>query len=102
MAATTIPVPTSGLVTAKRTFWRAGLTAGAFAAATICATVSVARAAGVSAAVGGEPIPLLGFAQLTLVGALIGIGLARVLSTRARFPRSAFLRLTAALTALSI
>ncbi len=37
-----------------------------------------------------------------MIGALIGVALARVLSRRATWPRSTFVRTTVALTALSI
>jgi hypothetical protein len=56
----------------------------------------------VAVAVGGERIPILGFAQLTLIGALLGIGLAKLTTRRASRPRHMFVRVTVALTALSI
>jgi peptidoglycan/LPS O-acetylase OafA/YrhL len=46
-------------------------------------------------------IPLLGFAQLTFVGAVIGGVLLAVLNRRSDRPRHRFLQVTAALTALS-
>ena len=79
-----------------------GLIAGAIAAVTTTAIVLIAHAAGEDVAVGGEQIPVVAFAQFVLVGTLIGIALARVLSRRARRPRSTFVRTTVALTALSI
>ena len=52
-------------------------------------------------AVDGESIPLAGFAQLTLVGALMGVAIAR-LCGRTRAPRRTFAAVTVALTALSV
>lgn len=106
-ATTTATVPVTATdegstVTDRRRVWPAGLASGVAAAAATTITVLIARAGGVGVAVQGEEIPLLGFAQLTLVGALIGIALARVLSRRARRPRSTFVRTTVALTALSV
>ena len=79
-----------------------GLISGGIAAVATSATVLVAHAAGVAVAVGGKQIPVAGFAQLVLVGALIGIALARMFSRRAQRPRSTFVRTTVVLTALSI
>ena len=62
----------------------------------------MASAAGVSFADStGASIPIAGFAQLTLVFSLIGVGLAAVLARRARHPRSTFVRTAVALTVLS-
>ena len=106
MTATTMPTSTHRTVldTPTRTprVLVPGLVAGAVAAVAVSATVLVAHAAGDPVAVGGQPIPVAGFVQLELVGALLGVGLARVLSRRAARPRSTFLRTTVALTALSI
>src|SRR5207249_2025500 len=61
------------------------------------------HAAGVSfAGSDGKQIPLAGFAQLTLVFSVVGILLARSIGRRASQPRSTFVRVTAALTALSV
>ena len=64
-------------------------------------TAAVASALDVSLKVGGEAIPVLGFAQLTFVAAIIGTVLAVVLSHRARRPQHTFVVTTIALTALS-
>lgn len=81
---------------------RTGLAAAATAAAATTAVAAAGNAAGISLDVGGEPIPLFGFTQLTAVGALIGLVLAVVLARRARHPRTTFTRTTVALTALSL
>jgi hypothetical protein len=53
-------------------------------------------------AVGGAPIPVSGFATLTAVFSVVGLALAMVLARTARRPRTAFVRTTIALTALSL
>jgi hypothetical protein len=79
-----------------------GLIAAAAAAGATTAVAAVARAAGVSLAVDGDQIPLLGFTQLTFTFAVIGLILAAVLRRRATDPRRAFVRSTVALTAASL
>jgi len=106
MTATTTPASTHDIVldapTTPPRLLVPGLISGAIAAVATSATVLVAHAVGEDVAVGGEQIPVAGFAQFVLVGALIGIALARVFSRRAQRPRSTFVRTTVVLTALSI
>ena len=64
--------------------------------------VASARAADVAVAVQGERIPVVGFAHFTLVGALIGVLLAKALARRARQLRRTFITTTLVLTALSL
>ena len=92
----------TGTVGSPTRLWRAGLAAGAVAAAATTATVGLARAIGEAVAVGGEQLPLAGFALFVLLGALVGIVLAMVTSRRASRPRPTFVRTTVVLTALSI
>ena len=105
VAATHPAVATAVAVAVERTrrfpVLRAGLASGAVAAVATTVVAAVAVAADVPVAVGGEEIPLLGFAQLTLVGALLGVAIAR-LCGRARHPRRAFVVTTGVLTALSL
>ncbi len=75
--------------------WRSGLTTGAVAAAVTTILVVVMRAAGIPTDVEGEPIPLLGFAQMVFLGTVIGIPMARRMRT------TSFVRATVVLTALS-
>lgn len=83
--------------------WRAGAAAGLAAAAATTAVAATARHFGVSFETApGEAIPLLGFAQLTLVFTAVGIVIARAMARRARRPRSTFVRTTVVLTALSL
>lgn len=88
--------------TSRRPLWRVAVASGAVAAAATTLTAVVARAAGVDLAISGEEIPLAGFPQLTMVGALLGLVLAKVLASRVRRARTMFVRVTVALTALSI
>jgi hypothetical protein len=95
---TTTATRTSTTQAAARTrvpTWRSGLGTGAVAAAATSAVVVALRTAGVDLNAQGEPIPLAGFAQMVMLGAVIGIVLARHLR------RTAFLWATAVLTALS-
>ena len=98
---TTSPVTTSTAVAESGSLWRSALVCGAVAAATTTAIAAVADAAGVSFENDGEPIPLMGFAQMTLLGTLLGLVIAR-LCRRAAHPRAMFVRITVALTALSL
>ena len=100
---TATPLTTTRSTAAARTcrLWRPALASGVVAAVATTAIAAVARAAGVSFATDGEPIPLIAFAQMTLLGALLGFVIAR-LCRRATRPRGMFVRLTVALTALSV
>lgn len=73
---------------------RAALTSGALAAVATTAVAAAASAAGVPLEIDGEAIPLAGFAQLTLVGAVLGGLIAAAMNRYAAQP-------TAVLTALS-
>jgi peptidoglycan/LPS O-acetylase OafA/YrhL len=104
---TTTDTITSSAATARsrtgvRSIWKATGVSGIAAAIAVTIIAAVARAAGARLDVGGEEIPLLGFAQLTLAGAVIGGVLATVLHKRARRPQRTFVVTTVVLTALSI
>lgn len=93
---------TASIAIPKRNSLRfATLTAGVAAAAATTATAAAVHAAGVSLEVGGAPIPLAGFAQMTLLGAVIGGLLVAVINRRSESPRQRFYQAAAALTALS-
>ena len=81
--------------------WRSGLTTGVIAAVVTTVAAVAAHAAGVSFEIEGEMIPWAGYAQMVLLGTVIGIVLARQLARRASSPRSTFVRTTIVLTALS-
>ncbi len=87
MAVTTIPTITesteSTLATTAAPLWRPGLKAGVVAAAATTAIAGVASALGVSFETApGDAIPLLGFAQLTLVFTMVGALIARTIQRR--------------------
>lgn len=102
---TTANAPTrtiSALATARPSVWKHGLGAAAFASVATTALAAVASAAGVSFAdPTGASIPVPGFAQVTFVLAMIGVGIATVIARTARRPRSMFVRTAVALTVLS-
>lgn len=91
--------------TARKSVWKHGIVAAIVAAAVITGLAYVAVQAGVSFVDPAKPelpIPLLGFAELTFVFSLIGVGLAAIFARKARHPRSTFIRTTLVLLALSI
>ena len=80
---------------------RAALASGAVAAVATTAVAAVADAAGVPFAVDGEAIPLLGFAQMTLLGAVLGGLLAAAANRYRTNPRRSFVQAAVVLTVLS-
>jgi amino acid transporter len=87
----------------RRPLWKHGVAAAAIAAVTTTVLAAVASAAGVSFAdSSGASIPIAGFAQLTLVFSLIGVGMAAVMARKARRPRTTFVRTAVVLTVLSV
>lgn len=99
---TTTTFSTSTSTSTAAAFWRPAAVAAIGAAAATTAIAAIAHAAGVSLAIEGEQIPLMGFANLTLIFSLIGVVLAAALRKWAGKPRTAFVRTTVALTALSL
>jgi hypothetical protein len=100
MTATLTTSPRTAAPTGRQ-IWKTGLVAGATAAVATSAYAAVVHAAGVSFEIKGEAIPVLGFAQITFVAAIIGTVLAVVLNRTARHAARAFVRTTVALTAIS-
>ena len=84
-----------------RSLRRTTIVAGLVAAAVTTAAAAAIHAAGVSFEVDGETIPLVGFAQMTFLGAVIGGVLLAVLNRRSRSARRRFVQTAVALTALS-
>ena len=78
-----------------------GSIATATAAAATAAVAAAGQAVGLSTAVGGAPIPASGFAVLTLIFAVVGLVIATALRRFAGRPRTAWIRTTVVLTALS-
>ena len=64
---------------------RRGAVAGVVAAVVTTATALIARSADVDLEVDGAAIPVAAFAMWTLVGAALGVALARLLGDRRRF-----------------
>jgi hypothetical protein len=91
----------TGELTSTGTLWKAGTVAGAAAAIAAGAYAAIAEAVGVSLSVGGKAIPVIGFAQVTFVAAIIGTIIAVSLSLRATQPRRTFLATTFVLTFVS-
>jgi amino acid transporter len=86
----------------RQPVWKHGVAAAVIASTATTALAAAASTAGVSFADNtGASIPLAGFAQLTLVFSLVGVGLAAVVARKARRPRRTFVRTTVALTVLS-
>ena len=104
MSTTQIPTRTTPIATTatqRQPVWKHGVAAAVVASVATTVLAAVASAAGVSFADStGASIPIAGFAQLTLIFSLVGVGIAAVMARKARRPRSTFVR-TVALTALS-
>ena len=88
--------------TRARAIWAAGLLSGAVGAVATTVVAAVARSADVPLAIDGEEIPLLGFAQLTIMCAVVGTVLAVSFAKWSRRPQRTFVVTTVALTALSL
>lgn len=88
--------------TDRMSVWKHGVAAAVTASVATTAVAAVASATGVTfAGPDGASIPLLGFAQLTVIFSLIAVGIAAVMARRARRPRSTFVRTCAALLVVS-
>jgi hypothetical protein len=86
----------------RQMVWKYGVGAAVVASVATTVLAAVASAAGVSFADStGASIPIAGFAELTLVFSLIGVGIAAVMARKARRPRTTFVRTAVALTVLS-
>jgi hypothetical protein len=105
-ATTTLTAPAINLAPARRSTGKqlrsTGAAAGLLASVATSTIAAIASAFDVSLKVGGQAIPVLGFAQLTFVAAIIGTVIAVMMSHRASRPRHTFVMTTLALTALSI
>lgn len=97
---TTAPV-TDTRTRSSRHLLRYGAAAGAAAAVATTAVAAGADAIGVPITVGGESIPLLGFAQLTIFATIIGVAMAAVMARRAGDAQRTFVSTTLVLTALT-
>jgi hypothetical protein len=101
---TTSPVVTAPYADTTRATWslpRTTVAAGLVAAAVTTGVAAALHAAGVSFEVDGEMIPLAGYAQMTVLGAVLGGVLLAVLNRRSSSARRRFLQTTVVLTTLS-
>jgi hypothetical protein len=105
MTATLTTAPLATTPTTRRStgpLVRIGVAATAAAGIATSAVAAAGSAAGISLDVSGAPIPVSGFAVLTVLCSLVGLALAAVLARRARHPRRTFVRTTVVLTVLSL
>lgn len=101
MTAITTTATSTTTRSARRTLWLAGLASGAVAAVATTVVAAVADATDHPLLVDGEKIPVAGFAQMTVIGTIIGVVLALVFRRKADRPRRTFVRTTSVLTAVS-
>jgi hypothetical protein len=87
--------------TGRRSIWLHGIAAALVAAAVTTGAAAAASALGVSFEVEGEAIPLLGFAELTIIFSVIGVGVAAIIARKAAHPRQTWIRTASALVLLS-
>jgi peptidoglycan/LPS O-acetylase OafA/YrhL len=87
-------------VSAGRSLGRTTVVVGVAAAAATTACAAVLHAAGIAFDVGGQ-IPLYAFAQMTLIGAIVGGVIAAVLRRRSDDPARRFVQVCTVLVALS-
>jgi peptidoglycan/LPS O-acetylase OafA/YrhL len=99
-ATTTVPVQYSEGHT-SHPVRRATLVAGVAGTVATSAFAAITHAAGVPFEIDGEPIAVLGFATMTVLGAMLGGILLALMNRYSAQPRRRFLQITAALTALS-
>jgi hypothetical protein len=92
---------TTSLTSTSSSLRRTTVVTGAVAAVATSAIAAAAHAAGVSFEIEGEMIPVLGFAQMTVLGAVVGGLLLAALNRRSSNARTRFVQATVALTALS-
>ncbi len=98
----TAKAPAESNPASARSVMTAGVLASAGAAILTTSIAAIAHRAGVSFADRtGAAIPLSGFATLTVLFSVLGVGLALLLRRRARRPRPTFVRITGVLLVLS-
>lgn len=95
MSVTIATAPTKSLVTG-------GLLAAAGAAVATTTIAALGHAAGIGLEVAGGPIPVPAFALFTVTFSVLGLVIALAQARWTRRPRTAFVRTTVVLTALSL
>jgi amino acid transporter len=101
---TSTPATTSASTPAaeRQPLWKQGVISAVVASVATTVLAAIASTAGVSFADStGTSIPIAGFAQLTLIFSLVGVGIAAVMARKARRPRPTFVRTAVVLTVLS-
>jgi hypothetical protein len=101
LTATTVTTAPTTSIDRTSTLRRSTVVSGIAAAAATTTVAALAHAAGVSLEIDGEMIPLLGFAQMSFLGAVIGGILLAVMNRRSGAARQWFLRTAPALPAVS-
>lgn len=101
-AITTTPTATTSSVPTAGSLLRGGAAATVLAAVATTAVAVAGQAVGISLDVAGAPVPASGFATLTVMFSVIGLLIAMGVRRFARRPRTAWIRTTVALTALSL
>lgn len=103
---TTTPTPltvsSTAAVPAVGSVLRAGTASVAVAATATALIAAAGHAAGISLEVSGAPIPVSGFAVLTVIFSIVGVGIALALRRFAARPRTGWLLVAGVLTVLSL
>jgi peptidoglycan/LPS O-acetylase OafA/YrhL len=101
-ATATLTTTSSESSVAAPSLWRSGLSAGVVAGVATTAIAAVASALDVGVvSTDAHPIPVAGFAQLTVFFTVVGILIAKSMRRRAARPRATFQTTALALTAAS-
>jgi hypothetical protein len=101
VTATPIAAPARTAAPTVGSLLLAGSAATVAAAVATAAVAAAGQAVGISTAISGAPIPASGFAVLTVIFSVVGLGVATALRRFVRRPRVAWIRTTVALTLLS-
>jgi uncharacterized protein DUF6069 len=99
---TTAPTATTSSVPTAGSLLRGGAVATVLAAVATSAVAAAGQAVGISLDISGAPIPVPGFATLTVMFSVVGLLIAVGLRRFARHPRTTWIRTTVALTVLSL
>jgi hypothetical protein len=98
---TTTHAPTATTTPGIGSLLLTGAAATVAAAAATALVAAAGQAVGISTDMAGAPIPTSGFAVLTAIFSVVGLVIATALRRFARRPRTAWIRTTVVLTALS-
>jgi uncharacterized protein DUF6069 len=99
---TTAPTATNSSVPTAGSLLRGGAAATVLAAVATSAVAAAGQAVGISLDISGAPIPVPGFATLTVMFSVVGLLIAVGLRRFARHPRATWIRTTVALTVVSL